>query len=166
MGVNAHMGHPDLRQNAPAAAAAGLGEIGANGMLLTPEFGPRQRFSFLLTTAELPETPDQTGGKKLCDHCSKCAEACPMCALTPKGEVYPRDENKCRWERFLGMVPESGISCVGWDIKPGDYNVSDEEALLRKDPLQLKGYKYANQIDTVVERCMQVCPVGKKGEKQ
>ena len=31
--------------------------------------------------------------------------------------------------------------------------------------LQLKGYKYANQIDTVVERCMQVCPVGKKGEK-
>ena len=162
----AHLGHPDLRQNAPAAAAAGLGEIGANGMLLTPEYGPRQRFSFLLTTAELPETPDQTGGKKLCDHCSKCAEACPMCALKPEGEVYPRDEKKCRWERFLGMVPESGISCVGWDIKPGDYNVSDEEALLRKDPLQLKGYKYANQIDTVVERCMQVCPVGKKGEKQ
>ena len=160
----AHLGHPDLRQNAPAAAAAGLGEIGANGMLLTPEFGPRQRFSFLLTTAELPETPSYTG-EKLCDHCSKCAEACPMCALTAKGDIYPRDEKKCRWERFLGMVPESGVSCVGWDIKPGEFTDNDEEALSRKDPLQLKGYKYANQIDTVVERCMQVCPVGKKVQK-
>ncbi len=162
----AHLGHPDLRQNAPAAAAAKLGEIGANGMLITPEFGPRQRFSFLLTTAELPETPDQTGGKKLCSNCKKCAEACPMCALTPQGDVYPRDEKKCRWERTLGMVPESGVSCVGWDIKPGEFTENDEEALSRKDPLQLKGYKYANQIDTVVERCMQVCPVGRKETKE
>ena len=162
----AHLGHPDLRQNAPAAAAAKLGEIGANGMLITPEFGPRQRFSFLLTTAELPETPDQTGGKKLCSHCKKCAEACPMCALTPQGDVYARDEKKCRWERTLGMVPESGVSCVGWDIKPGEFTENDEEALSRKDPLQLKGYKYANQIDTVVERCMQVCPAGRKDTKE
>ena len=162
----AHLGHPDLRQNAPAAAAAKLGEIGANGMLITPEFGPRQRFSFLLTTAELPETPDQTGGEKLCSNCKKCAEACPMCALTPQGDVYPRDEKKCRWERTLGMVPESGVSCVGWDIKPGEFTENDEEALSRKDPLQLKGYKYANQIDTVVERCMQVCPVGRKDTKE
>ena len=54
----AHLGHPDLRQNAQVAAKAGLGEIGAHGMLLTPEYGPRQRFSFLLTTAELPEGTD------------------------------------------------------------------------------------------------------------
>ena len=160
----AHLGHPDLRQNAPVAAKAGLGEIGAHGMLLTPEYGPRQRFSFLLTTAELPETENVLQGEKLCDHCGKCAEMCPMCALKNEGEVYPRDEKKCRWERFLGMVPESGITSIGWKIGKGEFTENDEEALSRKDPLQLKGYKYANQVDTVVERCMQACPIGRKGK--
>lgn len=161
----AHLGHPDLRQNAPAAAAAGLGEIGANGLLLTPEFGPRQRFSFLLTTAELPETlPTLQEGEHLCTHCGKCVEACPMCALKKEGKVYARDEKKCRWSRTLGMEPSAGVSSVGWTITPGAFTENDEEALRRKDPLQLKGYKYANQIDTVVERCLQACPVGKKGE--
>ena len=162
----AHLGHPDLRQNAQVAAKAGLGEIGAHGMLLTPEYGPRQRFSFLLTTAELPETENILPDEKLCTHCGKCAEACPMCALKKEGEVYLRDEKKCRWARFLGMVPESGIASIGWEIQKGEFTGNDEEALKRKDPLQLKGYKYANQIDTVVERCMQACPAGRKGEKK
>ncbi len=157
----AHLGHPDLRQNAPAAAASGIGEIGDNGMLLTPEFGPRQRYSFLLTTAELEETPAYAG-PELCTHCGKCAEACPMHALSKSASPYPRDEKKCRWERTLGMVPESGISCAGWTVKPGPFTENDSEALARKDPLQLKGYKYPNQVDTVVERCLQACPAGKK----
>lgn len=161
----AHLGHPDLRQNAPAAAAAGLGSIGANGMLLTPEFGPRQRFSFLLTTAELEETPAYSA-EELCTKCGKCADACPMNALAKTSMPYPRDEKKCRWERMLGMVPESGISCIGWQVESGEFTENEEESLKRKDPLQLKGYQYANQIDTVVERCLQVCPAGKKnGEK-
>ena len=135
-------------------------------MLLTPEYGPRQRFSFLLTTAELPETETILPDEKLCTHCGKCAEACPMCALKKEGEVYLRDEKKCRWARFLGMVPQSGIASIGWEIQKGEFTGNDEEALKRKDPLQLKGYKYANQIDTVVERCMQACPAGRKGEKK
>lgn len=156
-----HLGHPDLRANAVPAAAAGLGTIGANGMLLTEENGPRQRFTFLLTTADLPES-NVYDGKDLCLHCGKCAEACPMCALKKEGSLYERDEKKCRWARHLGMVPESGVSSVGWTIKEGPYTDDDAEALSRKDPLQLKGYNYANQIDTVVERCLQACPVGKK----
>jgi hypothetical protein len=64
------------------------------------------------------------------------------------------------------MVPETGISAIGWDIKEGPVPSeltpeSVAEANSRKDPLQLKGYKYPNQIDTVVERCLQACPVGK-----
>ncbi len=157
----AHLGHPDLRQNAPAAAMAGLGEIGAHGMLLTPEFGPRQRYSFLLTTADLPET-FAYAGEPLCRRCGRCAHACPLGALTISGEtIYPRDESKCRWERTLGMVPESGISHAGWTVQEGDFTFDDAEALRRKDPLQLKGYQYANQVDTVIERCLQACPVKK-----
>ncbi len=157
----ARLGHPDLRQNAPAAAAAGLGEIGAHGMLLTPEFGPRQRFSFLLTTAELEETEPYMDEESLCIHCGKCADACPMQALSKTAFPYARDEKKCRWERSLGMVPESGIACAGWNIAAGEYTDNDEEALKRKDPLQLKGYNYPNQVDTVIESCLQACPCGK-----
>jgi ferredoxin len=162
----AHLGHPDLRQNALAAAAAGLGTLGEHGFVLSREFGPRMRFSFLVTTAELEPTPADNA--EHCLHCGACAKACPLSALGEKDAngVRSRDEVKCRWSRQLGMVPETGISSIGWDIKDGEIpaQLTPEaiaEANSRKDPLQLKGYKYPNQIDTVVERCLQACPVGK-----
>jgi epoxyqueuosine reductase QueG len=41
-----------------AAQAAGLGEIGRGKWLLTPEFGPRQMLTMILTDAELePDAP-------------------------------------------------------------------------------------------------------------
>ena len=36
-----------------AAVQAGLGEFGLNNLLLTPQFGPRQRFAQVLTDAKL-----------------------------------------------------------------------------------------------------------------
>lgn len=170
------LGHPDLRANAPAAAAAGLGEIGLNGLLLTKNAGPRLRFSFVLTTAELEPVRAKIEG--LCTKCGKCVSSCPMKALAGdktetvelpcgRAERCERNEDRCRWSRSLGMCPETGISQIGWTIQEGPIpekldSKSIEEALKRKDPLQLKGYNYANQIDTVVERCLQACPVGKK----
>lgn len=61
------------------AQAAGLGETGLNGLFLTPEFGPRQRFAMLLTDAELDA--DKPFVPHLCDDCGKCAELCPLHAL-------------------------------------------------------------------------------------
>ncbi len=67
---------PDL-SDIHAAAAAGLGEIGYSGLLLTPEYGPRQRFCCLVTDA--PLTPDPLyHGPALCDMCGQCVEHCPM----------------------------------------------------------------------------------------
>ena len=62
-----------------AAVACGLGEIGLNGLLLTPEYGSRQRFHMILTDAEIEPTPLFEG--KVCDGCGKCAESCPMGAI-------------------------------------------------------------------------------------
>ena len=62
-----------------AAFAAGLGELGDGKLFLTPQFGPRQVFSAVLTDLELEPDPVFPGG--LCDHCGACAEACPACAL-------------------------------------------------------------------------------------
>ncbi len=58
-----------------AAFLCGLGEIGWSKMLLTPQFGPRQRLGVMLTEAELE--PDPIMEPYLCDRCMLCAEECP-----------------------------------------------------------------------------------------
>ena len=66
-----------------AAVLCGLGERGKNGTVLTKEFGPFQRYAFILTTAELEETPLAENG--LCDGCDQCIHACPGHALAADG---------------------------------------------------------------------------------
>ena len=62
-----------------AAVACGLGEIGLNGIFLSPKFGPRQRFHMIITDAEIEETPLFDG--TVCDACGKCASSCPLGAI-------------------------------------------------------------------------------------
>ena len=57
------------------AAGAGLGEFGWNGLLMTPEFGPRVRLATVITTARLIPTPVYTG-EPLCDRCMRCVREC------------------------------------------------------------------------------------------
>jgi ferredoxin len=73
-----------------AAQICGLGEVGLGGFVLTPRFGPLQRFAFILTDAELD--PDPVAEPALCDHCGACVAACPGSALTAQGEL---DEWQC-----------------------------------------------------------------------
>lgn len=78
----------------PYAIKAGLGEYGRNQMVLTPEFGPRQRFSKIFTNMPLShDKPISFGVKKTCDTCTRCAEACPPKAL-PFGEPEEGGPNK------------------------------------------------------------------------
>ncbi len=70
---------PDLAHRY-AAVAAGLGEIGWNGLLLTPQFGPRQRVVSVITTACLQPSP-MYDGVPLCDHCFACVKNCPTDAF-------------------------------------------------------------------------------------
>lgn len=66
-----------------SAVLCGLGELGKNGTVLTEDFGPFQRYGFILTTAELEETPLQK--PRLCDGCDACIRACPGHALDADG---------------------------------------------------------------------------------
>jgi len=63
-----------------AAVRAGLGEIGYCGMLLTPQFGPRQHVQVILTAAELE--PDPIWNEPICDICLECAKICPLGAIS------------------------------------------------------------------------------------
>ena len=64
-----------------AAVRAGLGEIGYSGEVLTPQYGPRQRFQLILTDAELTPTPMLT--EPVCDRCGLCVKSCPLGAFGP-----------------------------------------------------------------------------------
>ncbi len=55
---------------------AGLGELGWNGLCITPEYGARNRFISIITEAELTPTP-MYNGEKLCDMCGECIRKCP-----------------------------------------------------------------------------------------
>ena len=65
-----------------AAVEAGLGTLGLNMMLLTPQFGPRVILTGMLT--DLPLEPDAPLGRELCpglEGCGRCAAICPEDAI-------------------------------------------------------------------------------------
>jgi epoxyqueuosine reductase QueG len=60
------------------AVNAQLGIMGRNGLVLTPEFGPRQRWSMITTDAEIPQVPkvEYDGMKEYCQSCGACIKNC------------------------------------------------------------------------------------------
>lgn len=71
------------------AVRAGLGEMGKNGLLITEEYGPRQRLALIATDAG--PLPDEKHVKldvmEYCKSCLKCVKACPNRAIFPKPVV-------------------------------------------------------------------------------
>lgn len=65
------------------AEAAGLGEIGRMGLLVTKKFGPRVRLGVVTTELELiPDGENKFGLKEFCEICKKCAKFCPARAIS------------------------------------------------------------------------------------
>jgi len=73
----------------PAAVYAGLGTVGMNRCVLTPEFGPRVRFVSVFTEAQIPGDPLQP--EELCITCEVCASLCPKQAIRPREDRVPGD---------------------------------------------------------------------------
>ena len=75
-----------------AAYLAGLGSFGQNNVLLTPEYGPRVRFTSIFTTARI--RPDTIKSKDLCTRCLLCVKNCPVGAIPRKGDFPPPVDKK------------------------------------------------------------------------
>ena len=75
-----------IARHIPIAMQAGLGDIGRNGLLITPEFGPRVKITSMVTNLPIAvDLPIDFGVTEFCATCKKCAEVCPGQAL-PYGE--------------------------------------------------------------------------------
>jgi len=64
-----------------AAVAAGLASFGLSGIALTPEYGSRQRFVAVPTTAPLRPAEKIIDQKEVCCGCLECVAHCPAGAL-------------------------------------------------------------------------------------
>ena len=65
------------------AVAAGLGEVGWHNMLLTPQFGVRQKLVTIITNAPL-EPGHVYDGDPICDRCMRCVNECNIGAISPE----------------------------------------------------------------------------------
>ena len=82
-----HKGHLSHKM---VATRAGVGWIGKNALLITPEYGPRLRLTSVLTDAPL-----KTGKPVLessCGKCQECVKACPVEAI--RGETWSRKSER------------------------------------------------------------------------
>jgi len=69
----------------PIAIDAGLGQLGRNGILITPKYGPRVRLAKVITDMPLvPDSPIDFGVTEFCESCLLCAskEGCPSGSIT------------------------------------------------------------------------------------
>jgi epoxyqueuosine reductase QueG len=97
-----------------AAVAAGLGVKGKIGLVLTPQFGPRQRWISIITSAQLIADPPYSG--ELCldrikpGRCNRCIDICKKeqsGALKPWPAEGGVDMLACTW----ATLRSQGLAC-------------------------------------------------------
>ncbi|MBF0398319.1 MAG: epoxyqueuosine reductase [Desulfobacterales bacterium] len=137
-----------------AAISCGMGEIGWNNLLLTPEFGPHQRLCAIVT--EAPIKADPMGKIELCKKCGRCIKACPSGAL--QDDRYDVDRCFSFWSYgFKRLAP---VKFWEW---PG-YLKMILQHLKRRDIIIETAQTYITDVDNCIE-CMRVCKVGAMWEK-
>jgi len=137
-----------------AAVSCGMGALGRNNLLLTPEFGPHQRLCAVIT--EAPLEADSRRELNLCKGCNKCEQACPSGAL--REGRYDVDPCFVYWAYGFKKLPPGKFR--EW---PG-YVKMLRQHLKRRDLLVEGAQTYITDVDNCIE-CMRVCPVGENWKK-
>jgi ferredoxin len=92
-GYGAQAGYPlgGLNLYPPLATAAGLGWMGRHGLLITPQFGPRQRIGAIFTSIDdLPfaESNSHSWIAGFCKTCGRCIRSCPEEAIRERPLIH------------------------------------------------------------------------------
>jgi len=128
---------------------AGLGCIGKNNMLVTPEYGPRVRLRAALLDIELPATgPADFDPCPDCD--MPCRKACPQKAF----------QKKIRIDNPLGVNQLPGRTGVySRPLCTNQMEIDKENATYAESGNQDR----TRRIVKCCRLCETSCPVGKKG---
>lgn len=138
-----------------AAVEAGLGTLGLNGQLLTPEFGPRVMLALVLCGADVAADAKRADALCLGPSCGRCLLTCPADAVGHWARDFPAC-NKYRapfgFHRLADLLTRI--------VHEGD--VEKQSALIQsKDSAELfEGVLRGVGIMTGCRRCNDVCPVG------
>jgi epoxyqueuosine reductase QueG len=142
-----------------AAVEAGLGTLGLNLQLLTPEYGPRVMLIAVLTSA--PLEPDKRMEQPLCagPECGRCLSACPGDVI----DHWDRDWEGCDTYRnphgfkhlteFLSEVVD-------------ETDIETQKKMIRSEDSFDLWQSILRGAGAVIgcRRCQDVCPVGKDYE--
>ncbi|MFC1861135.1 reductive dehalogenase [Chloroflexota bacterium] len=120
---------------APAfGVMAGIGELSRLNRIISPEYGPMQRIYRVITDLPLaPTKPIDAGIMRFCRTCKKCAEVCPVGALSIETEP-------------------------SWEVK-GQWNSPGHRAYF-DDSIKCRIYWYRSTA--ACSTCLYVCPFTKK----
>jgi epoxyqueuosine reductase QueG len=105
-----------------AAKAAGLGDIGINNLLVTPQYGSRVRIISVITNAPLVPSPklEKNPCKEWQNICKKaCVESCPAKCIDTSGKL---NKVNCRfyhyeelgsylWENYIFSHDRANLAC-------------------------------------------------------
>jgi hypothetical protein len=96
----------DTALSIPLAVDAGLGSLGRNGLLVTPEFGSRVRLCKVFTDLPLEtDRPIDFGLTEQCRRCTLCAEACEAEAI-----------QSAREPTFAVACPSNNDGILRWPV--------------------------------------------------
>lgn len=130
-----------------AAVLAGLGCIGENNMLVTPDYGPRVRLRAMFITEALNPT-----GPVPFDPCAdckvKCRRVCPEGAMAEKAPIFEAIDDP-----------------VDLPARDGAYNRENCNVRMEKDVAESKAADSDGQaLIRYCRKCEFVCPVGRSRE--
>lgn len=138
-----------------AAVEAGLGTLGLNGQLLTPQFGPRVILSAVLCSAEIE--CDRRMERALCEgpSCGRCLLACP-------GDVighWERDWPAC--DRYRSPHGYASLTDYLTRMLEAPDTETQKRMLRSEDSFNLwQSILRGAGVITGCRRCADVCPVG------
>jgi epoxyqueuosine reductase QueG len=161
------------------AVAAGLGEIGWNNLFLSPQFGPRQRLTSVITDARLEPTPLLQ--ERLCKpaECGfKCA-VCPSKSISRSEKItFEIDNRQYEQGAFSSWRCMWGCGSLSSVMPMPEVEPSIEELRIGRIAQEMEKFKKRGSLTEATanslfytrinkkevpwcwQRCMTRCPVG------
>ena len=135
----------------PLFVQAGLGQVGANGIMMSPHFGPWSRLQIIFTDAPVThDKPIDYGIHAFCQICQVCTNRCPGRALQ-REKVWYRGahKNKVTFRRCNPMIARYSACGVcqkvcpigAYGMKPVMDHYIETGEVLGKGTHDLEGYE-------------------------